>query len=155
MWNQWKIFEKMTKDLNHVLFWGPKWPGNWASEADVRHTTKSSSNWHVNQDWCQTSGKCLRKWKNTGIFTYFGARSGPKIGPLRPTFSTHLKLLAMSMRSNTDVKPVKTFWKSDQSADLWLTLRSKMTPKLPYSTHHWKYSGHVKQYWCETSKNIF
>ena len=21
VWNQWKIFEKMTKDLNHVLFW--------------------------------------------------------------------------------------------------------------------------------------
>ena len=31
MWNHWKIFDKMTEDLNYDLFGGPKWPGNWAS----------------------------------------------------------------------------------------------------------------------------
>ena len=124
MWNQWKIFEKITKDLNHVLFWGLKWPRNWASEAIIQHISKSSSNWHVNQDWCETSGKILRKWPKTGIFTYLGGGpKWPKIGPLRPIFSTHLKLLAMSMWSNTDVKSshFTTF-----GATLLCTLKPKM-----------------------------
>ena len=79
MWNQWKIFEKMTEDLNCDLFCGPKWPGNWASGANIQHTSKSSSNWHVHQDWYETSGIFFfRKWAKTRIFTYFGAQSGPK-----------------------------------------------------------------------------
>ena len=44
-----EIFEKMTKDLNQVLFWDQKWPGNWACEADIQNTSNSCSNWHVNQ----------------------------------------------------------------------------------------------------------
>ena len=85
----------------------------------------------------------FRKLPATGIFTYFGAQSGPKIGPLRPIFSTHLKVLAMSMWSNTDAKPVKTFWENDQRPEFLLILGPKMAPKLglwgPYFTHHWKY----------------
>ena len=81
--------------------WLTKWPGNWASGANIQHTSKSSPNWHAHQDWCTTSGNFL---------TYLGAQSGPKIGPLRLIFSTHLKVLGMSMWSNTVVKPVKTFW---------------------------------------------
>ena len=61
MWNKWKIFEKMTEDLNYDKFWGPKWPENWASEANIQHTSKSNANWHVNQDWYETSGEFL--WK--------------------------------------------------------------------------------------------
>ena len=110
MWNQWKIFEK--------IFWVPKWHRNWASAADIQHTSKSSSNWHINQDWCETSGKFMRKLLKTRIFIYFGAQNGKKIGPLRPIFSTRLKVLAMSMWSNIDVKPVKTFWESDLNFDL-------------------------------------
>ena len=45
----------------HVIFWGPRWPGNWASEAIIQHTSKSSSNWYVNYGWCETSGNC---WEN-------------------------------------------------------------------------------------------
>ena len=44
MQNQWKLFEKMTKDWNLDLFWDPKWPKNWASEAHILHTSKSSYN---------------------------------------------------------------------------------------------------------------
>ena len=77
------------------------------------------------------------------FFINFGAQSGPTIGPLRPIFSTHLKVLAMSMWSNTDVKQVKTFWEKDQRPELWLILATKMAPKLglwgPISTHRWKY----------------
>ena len=149
MWNQRKIFQKMTEDLNYDPFWGSNWPRNWASEADIQHTSKSSNNWQVNQDWCETSGKFLRKWPKTGIFTYFGTQSGPKIGPLRPIFSTHLRLkvFAMSMWSDTDVKmkPVKTFWESDQTLEFLLTLGPKMAQKLglwhvwgPYCTHIWQ-----------------
>ena len=106
------------------------------------YTSKSSSNWLVNKDWCGNRGKLLRKWPQTGIFAYFGAQSGTKIGPLRPTFSTHIKVLALSMWSNTDVKSVKTFWENYQRPDFLLIL-GKMVPKLglwgPYSTHWWKY----------------
>ena len=122
--------------------WGPKWPGNWASVANIQHTSKSSRNWHVHQDWCATSGKFLRKWPKTGILTSLGAQSGPKIGPLRPIFSTHLKVIGMSMWSNTVVKPVKTFWESDQTPEIFLTLGPKMAQKLglwgPYFTPLWK-----------------
>ena len=55
MQNQWKIFEKMTKDWNFDLFGGPKWPKNWASEAHILHTSKSTYNEHVKQYWCATS----------------------------------------------------------------------------------------------------
>ena len=44
MWYQWTICEKMTKDLGHVLFWGPKLPLNWAFGDHIPHTTKISSN---------------------------------------------------------------------------------------------------------------
>ena len=131
MWNQWKIFEKITKDLKHVPFWGPKWLGSWRSEANIQHTSKDSSNWHVNQDWCKT--KYLRKWPKTRIFTYFVIWSGPKIGPLRPIFSSHLKLLAMSMRSNTDMKRMRIF------TYFWAKMAPKLGHCVPYSTHGWMY----------------
>ena len=38
-----------------------------------------------------------RKLPMTVILTYFGVQSGHKIGPLRPIFYTHLKVLSMSM----------------------------------------------------------
>ena len=66
----------MTEDLNDDLFRGPKWPGNWASEANIQHTFKSTSNWHVKQDSWETSGICLIKWPKTRVFTYFGAQGG-------------------------------------------------------------------------------
>ena len=125
---------------------GPKWPVNWASEANIQHTTKSSSNWHVHQDWCETNEIVFRKWPKTGILTYLGDQSGPKIGPLRPKFPTHLKVLAMIRWSNTDVKPVETFLESDQTPEFWLT---------------WSFEAHIvhisesssneqrKQDWCE------
>ena len=89
----------MTKDLNHVLFGGPKWHGNWTSEPDIQHISKSSSNWHVNQDWCKTNGNFLKKWPKTRIYTYLGTQSDPKIGLLMPIYSTHLNKFA-SMWSN-------------------------------------------------------
>ena len=68
-------------------------PENRASGANIQHTSKCSSNWHVNPDWCETSGKCLKKLPKSGILTYFWA---PKFLPRRLIFSTHLKVLATS-----------------------------------------------------------
>ena len=95
----------------------------------------------------------------TGILTYLGAQSGPKIGPLRSIFSTHLKVLAMSMWSNTVVKPVKTFWESDQTPEIFLTLGPKMAQKLdlwgPYFTHLWNWlqcAYKARLMWIQTKR---
>ena len=71
-----------------------------------------------------------------------GAQSVPKIGSLRPIFSTHLKVLAMSTWSKTVVRPVKTFGEIDQTPEFLITLGPKRAQKLglwrPYFTHLWK-----------------
>ena len=161
MWNQRKIFEKMSEGLNYDLFGGggPKWPGNWASGANIQHNSKSSSNWHVHQDWCETSGKLLRKW--TAIFTYFEAQSGPKFGPLRPIFSTHLKVLAMSMSwKQYWCETSQNLWESDQTPNF---LYLRWGPKWP---RNWVFEAHIlhisesstnehkKQDWCESRVNF-
>ena len=85
----------------------------------------------------------MRKWPKTGIFSYFVTQRGPKFGRMRPIFSTHIKVLAISTWSNTDVKPMKTFWENEQRPEFWLILGPKMALKLDlygiYSTHSWTY----------------
>ena len=89
----------------------------------------------------------MRKCQKTGIFNYFGAQSAPKIGLLRPIFSILLKVLAMSMWSNTDVETMNTFWENEQRPEFWLIWGPKLAPKLglwgPYSTQHWKHYSDV------------
>ena len=51
MWNHLKLFEKMTKDHNFRPIWGPK---IWALEAHIVHISRSSSNEHIKQDWCES-----------------------------------------------------------------------------------------------------
>ena len=36
---------------NHVVFWGPKWPGNLASEANSQHTSASSKLRLMRNQW--------------------------------------------------------------------------------------------------------
>ena len=172
-------------------------------------------NRHVNLDWCETSGNFLRKWFKIGIFNNYVSQSDPKILSLGPIFSTHLKVLAMSMWSKvkTDVKPVKTFWKkwprtwilihcgtqngpiirplrpifhtplkvlamsmwsntdetlvktifkSDQSPGFWLTwnlthLEAQKCGPLGHIPHTSESTcnEHVEQYWWDTSENYF
>ena len=150
----------MTKDLNQVLFWGPKWPGNGAYEVDIQHTSKSSSNWHANQDWCETSGNVWRKCPKTGSFTYFGTQSCPKIGLLRLIFSTHLKVFAMNMWSNTDVKYWKRFEKMTKDLHFDLFWGPKWPQNWPlkpilHTPLNELANEHIKQYWCEISENFF
>ena len=133
----------MTKNWTFCLFGAKVAKKNCTSKAHILHTSKSVCNGHAKQYWCETSENLLRKWPKTLIFTYFVAQNSPQIGPLRPIFHTPLKVLAMSMWSNTTVKPMKTFWDHDQSPEFWLILESKMAQKLdlwgPNYTHLWKY----------------
>ena len=124
---------------------------SFASRNTPWNTPKHIPNKHLKQEGCETSGKYLRKWLNTGIFTYSGAQSGPKTGPLGPIFSTHLKVLAMSMWSNTGVKPVKTFWKNDQRPEFVLLWGPKWSPNCAFKAHiphttECTCNEHVKQY---------
>ena len=128
MWYQWKLFENMTKNLNHFLFWGPKWPANWASEANIQHTSKSSSNWHLYQDWCETRGNILSKWpKNRNCYLLTDPR-WPKNG----TTEAYIIHTSKSIREDF-------FLKNDKIPEFWLTFGPKMATKLglwgPYSTH--------------------
>ena len=52
---------------------------NWASEALIQHTSKSSSNEHVKQDQYKSSRNSFPKQSNIWISTYWGAQNYPKI----------------------------------------------------------------------------
>ena len=104
MHNQWKMFENITKDRNYDLFWDPKWPKNWASEAHILHISKSTSNEHVKQYWYETSENFQRKWPKTEILTYFGAPKDPKIEPLWPILSLWFNALLMSPMTSAGYK---------------------------------------------------
>ena len=82
-----EIFWENYQRPDFLLIWGPK---NWASEAHILHTYKSTWNGHVKQYCCETSENFLRKWPNTRNLSYFGAQNGPEIGPLRGTYFIHL-----------------------------------------------------------------
>ena len=92
-----EIFWENDQRPEFLLIWEPKGPKNWASEAHILHTSKSTCNAHVKQYWCETSENFLRKWPNTRIFTYFGAQNGPEIGSMRPILYTSLKVAPMSI----------------------------------------------------------
>ena len=98
-------------------------------------------------------------WENHQRPIYIGAQSGTKIGPLMPIFSTALKVLEMSMWSNTDVKPKHLFRKWSKTGILpyfGVQNGSKIGPVGSIIYIHLKssYNEHVKQYWCETSGNL-
>ena len=120
MWNHWKIFDKMTEDLNCDLFVGPKWPGNWASGANIQHTSKSSSNWHVHQDWCETSGQFFEKMIKDRNFDLFGGPKWPKnwaseahiLHIYKSTWNEHVKQYVCETTSG------KFFWKWPNTRDL-------------------------------------
>ena len=78
MWNQWKNLRKWLKTWIMFYFRAQNDPEIGPLRPIFNTPLKvAQSNWHVNKDWCETSGKFLRKRPKTGIFTYFGARSGP------------------------------------------------------------------------------
>ena len=145
----WFVFSCAAISFFLIWIWNLKWHWNWASVANIPHTSKISSNRYVHQDWCKTSRKF---WENDQNPEFWGVKSGPKIRPLRPIFCTHLKVLAIRMWSNINVNSVKTFWESDQTPEFWLTL----------GLINWAFEAHVllisesssnqhiKRDWCES-----
>ena len=52
-----KYLKKMTEDLNYDLFWDQKWPGIWASKANIQHTSKIRGGvWSNGQTVCSLTG---------------------------------------------------------------------------------------------------
>ena len=97
-------------------------------------------------------------WENDQrpvFWLIWGPKVAQKNGPLRPIFSTHLKVLGMSMWSNTVVKPVKTFWEITKHQKFFLL----WGPKWP---RNWAFEAHIlhisesscKQDWCESRPNF-
>ena len=121
----WRNDKKQTFDP----FGGLKCPDNRAYEAHILHSSKSISTEHVKQYWCWTKWNVLRKWPKTGIFTYFGAHNGPKIGTLRPIFYTPLKVAPMSMQNKIEVNTVETFWQNNRKPKFWSIWVPKITHK--------------------------
>ena len=138
MWNQWKMFDKMTWIVIYLGAQNDPEIGPLAG-TNIQHTSNGSI--YTKTD-AQAVGIFWENDQRPEFWLIWRAHGGPKIGPLRPIFSTHLKVLGMSMWSNTVVKPVKTFWESDQTPEIYLTLGPKIAQKLglwgPYFTHLWK-----------------
>ena len=121
-----------------IYFGAPKRPGNRAFEADIHHTGKVAPT----DMQTKIDGKPEEHfWAKTGIFKYFGNKCGPKIGPLRSILSIHLKVLAMSMWNDTDVKPMKTFWEKDKRLEFWFTVGLKMAQELGLCGPYWLYTS--------------
>ena len=103
MRNQWKMFEIIAKDLNFKLFWGPKWPNNYTSEAHILHTSiKYFYSIHV-PGW-------LQKWLN--LITAPGSVSNE---PVSVAWLATKYLKTVSWRNHTE--KLTTWW--PQNISLW------------------------------------
>ena len=107
-------------------------PNKLAFMAHHWNTPESTPSEHVKQELYETNEKFLRTWA--------------KIGPLRPIFSTPPKVLAISMWSNTGVKPVKTFFEKmtkDWNFDLFGGHFGAFQADIQHTSKSW-YTEHVK-----------
>ena len=75
MQNQGNMYQKMTKEWNFYLFWGPNWPKRWTPEDHILHTSTITYNEHVKQYWCENSDNFVQKWPKTWIMANFGAQN--------------------------------------------------------------------------------
>ena len=132
----------MTEEVNYDLFRWPKWPRNWASEADMQHTSKSSSKCHVNPDWSKARGKILRNDQRLEFLSILGPKVVQNwasetyiLHTSKSTCNEHVKQYSCETSENFYRKWPKTtiltyFW-------------PKMVPKLglwgPYAIHCFKY----------------
>ena len=61
------------------LFGNPKLPENRASETHILRTSKSNSNEHVKQDWCESSGSVWQNGQKPKFITWLGVQNDLKI----------------------------------------------------------------------------
>ena len=148
IWDNWRL------ELWSIL--GLKWPRNWASGVNIQYTTKSSSNWHYTKTDAKPVENVWENYQSPEFLLIFWPKVDQKLWPLRSMFSTHLRVLAMSMWSNTDVKPVKIFWENGQRLEFLPIVGPKMAPNWASGAHIPHTSKItcnelVKQYWWKTS----
>ena len=71
-----KPFWGSNGKLEYFLFWGLRWPKNFAYDTYILQTYNSSSSEHVNINWCQISGNILKtKTTKDRTLTYFGIKN--------------------------------------------------------------------------------
>ena len=90
MWDQWKHLETWPKLGLYIVLWARR-PNNRTPEAHILHTSKSSSNGHVDNNCWGNSGNIFRKSLKTGVFTYFGAQNDMKNEPPEVCTPLHLQ----------------------------------------------------------------
>ena len=156
MWHQWKIFEKMAENLKYDLFWGPKLPRKWASEANIQHTSKSSSNWYVHQDWC---GKFWKNDQRPEFLLILGPKVAHQLGLWGPN-SPHIeKYLQWACEAILMWKEWKLFEKVTKHQHFYLLWGPKWPRNWAFDAHieHISESSsneHIKQDWCESRGNF-
>ena len=123
----WKIFEKITKDLNFDQFRDPKWPRNGTSEADIQHTSRNSSNLACKPRLMWNQWELFEKItrKKNKILTYLAAQNDPMIRPLRSTFCTALQSSCNEYVKQYWYEPVETFGENNQRPKFWPILGPK------------------------------
>ena len=73
---------------------------------------------------------------------------------------TSESILEWACERNTVVKPVKTFWESDQTPEIFLTLGPKWPRNWAFGAHilhiyESSSNAHIKQDWCESRQNVW
>ena len=109
MRNKWKKFRKDTWRPELCFVSGPKITRKLGIWGDIRNTSKSSSNWHVNQNLCETSGNFFfENEQRPGFWPVWGAQSVPKnraseahiLHTFKNTCNGHVKQYCREMGEN-------------------------------------------------------
>ena len=131
-----------------MIYLGSKWPGNWASGANIQHTSKSSSNCHVHQGWCETTGKFCEKDQRLEFWLILG----PKVSKKWPS-EAHI----LHTSKSTCNEHVKQYWceTSENFLRKWphtSILNYFGAQKGPHIVHISESSSNerIKQDWCES-----
>ena len=153
------MFEKMTKDRNFYLFWGPKSPQNWASDAHIVHTSKSTCNEYMRQHWCD-------------FWLIWRPKMAPNFGPRRVYLLHTYKSSSYELANEVSREPSKKNHENRRKPIYWPILAlfgTKNGPKIwptrgnfsrtPQSIHNipvnevsWSRIKNLLRKWLKTSQ---
>ena len=130
IWNQWKIFEKMTEDHNYDRFWGPKWPEIGSLRPIFNTPIKVAQIKMYTKTDTKPMGICLENSQRLEYLLIYGAQSGLQIEPLRPIFSTFLTIICKRAR----------MWKLFEKVTKHQNVDLLWGPKWP---RNWAFEAHI------------
>ena len=146
-----KYWKKLLKTWTMIYLGSQNDPENWASEANIQHASKSSSNWHVHEDWCETSGKFFEKMTKDRNFYLFWS---PKWSQ---NWSSDAQILhtSKSTRNEAIVTPYQwKFLRKWPNTRILTYFGAPKGPEIgPQNIVHISESSfdeHIKQDWCES-----